>query len=71
LPKALNTIHSTTKSRQNWKKNKNTINLSNIPNVEFETLLDPFLKLNALKLKKINYGPSITHKHEHFAKQIH
>ena len=35
-------------------------------NVEFETLLDPFLKLNSLKK---NYGLSITYKNEHFAKK--
>jgi hypothetical protein len=35
---------------------------------DFETLLDPFLKLNSSN--KI-YGPSITHKDEHFAKKMH
>ena len=32
-------------------------------NVEFETLLDPFLKW------KKNHGPSITHEDAHFAKK--
>jgi hypothetical protein len=39
-----------------------------MPNVEFETLLDPFFKI---KLLKKNHGPSITHKKEHLAKKMH
>jgi hypothetical protein len=44
-------IVNLSKSRQNWKKDKNNINLSNMRNVEFETLLYPFLKFNSLRRK--------------------
>ena len=65
MPKALNTIHSTTTiSRQNWKKNKNTIQICEM------LKLRPFKPLfDILKIVLKNYGPSITHKDEHFAKK--